>query len=111
LISYSIYKNDTSLEWVTFVHGAGGSSSIWFKQIREFSGTYDDWYIASTLISKQNEKDVGKKLKEKDELEKFIARFSANASKAKNVLGWDAKLTIKDAVVDAWNWEKRLARH
>jgi pimeloyl-ACP methyl ester carboxylesterase len=36
LISYSIYKNDTSLEWVTFVHGAGGSSSIWFKQIREF---------------------------------------------------------------------------
>ena len=22
--------------WVTFIHGAGGSSSIWFKQIREF---------------------------------------------------------------------------
>ena len=54
-----------------------------FKQIREFTGTYDDWYIASTLIAKQNEKDVGKKLKEKEELEKFITRFSANASKAK----------------------------
>lgn len=26
----------TSTEWVTFVHGAGGSSSIWFKQIRAF---------------------------------------------------------------------------
>jgi pimeloyl-ACP methyl ester carboxylesterase len=25
-----------STEWVTFVHGAGGSSSIWFKQIRDF---------------------------------------------------------------------------
>lgn len=36
LISYTIYKNDSSLEWVTFVHGAGGSSSIWFKQIRDF---------------------------------------------------------------------------
>jgi len=36
LISYNIYKNETSTEWVTFVHGAGGSSSIWFKQIREF---------------------------------------------------------------------------
>lgn len=36
LISYSIYANETSNEWVTFVHGAGGSSSIWFKQIREF---------------------------------------------------------------------------
>ena len=36
LISYSIYQNESSTEWVTFVHGAGGSSSIWFKQIREF---------------------------------------------------------------------------
>jgi pimeloyl-ACP methyl ester carboxylesterase len=36
LIAYTIYKNETSAEWVTFVHGAGGSSSIWFKQIRDF---------------------------------------------------------------------------
>ena len=36
LISYTIYNNDASAEWVTFVHGAGGSSSIWFKQIRDF---------------------------------------------------------------------------
>jgi len=36
LISYNIYQNESSTEWVTFVHGAGGSSSIWFKQIREF---------------------------------------------------------------------------
>jgi len=36
LINYTIYKNDSSSEWVTFVHGAGGSSSIWFKQIRDF---------------------------------------------------------------------------
>ncbi len=36
MIAYSIYKNEQSVEWVTFVHGAGGSSSIWFKQIREF---------------------------------------------------------------------------
>lgn len=36
MISYTIYRNDESNQWVTFVHGAGGSSSIWFKQIREF---------------------------------------------------------------------------
>jgi pimeloyl-ACP methyl ester carboxylesterase len=36
LISYTIYENKNSDQWVTFVHGAGGSSSIWFKQIREF---------------------------------------------------------------------------
>ena len=36
MINYNIYKNNCSKEWVTFVHGAGGSSSIWFKQIRDF---------------------------------------------------------------------------
>lgn len=38
MISYTLYasKNPVNSEWVTFVHGAGGSSSIWFKQIREF---------------------------------------------------------------------------
>ena len=36
MISYTVYENNASPEWVTFVHGAGGSSSIWFKQIRDF---------------------------------------------------------------------------
>ncbi len=54
-----------------------------FQTIREFTGNYDEWYIAANLISKQQEMERSKKLKEKEELEKFIARFSANASKAK----------------------------
>ena len=36
MINYSIYKKNISKEWVTFVHGAGGSSSIWYKQIRDY---------------------------------------------------------------------------
>jgi len=36
LLDYTTYKHQESTIWVTFVHGAGGSSSIWFKQIREF---------------------------------------------------------------------------
>ncbi|PLY05812.1 MAG: ABC transporter ATP-binding protein [Arcobacter sp.] len=67
-----------------------------FKQIREFAGNYDDWYIASTVIAKQNEKDVSKKLKEKEELEKFIARFSANASKAKQATSRQKQLDKLD---------------
>ena len=54
-----------------------------FQNIREFSGNYDDWYIAANLIAKQQEADRNKKLKEKEDLESFIRRFSANASKAK----------------------------
>jgi pimeloyl-ACP methyl ester carboxylesterase len=41
VINYTIYKNENSKQWVTFVHGAGGSSSIWFKQIRDFQKQYN----------------------------------------------------------------------
>ena len=41
MLNYSIYTNPNSQEWVTFVHGAGGSSSIWYKQIRSFQGHYN----------------------------------------------------------------------
>ncbi len=54
-----------------------------FGAIREFTGNYDDWYIAANLIQKQMEVDREKKLGEKEQLENFIRRFSANASKAK----------------------------
>ncbi len=36
MIAYTIYKNEHTKDWVTFVHGAGGSSNIWFKQVRDF---------------------------------------------------------------------------
>jgi len=36
VLNYSTYLHEESTTWVTFVHGAGGSSSIWFKQVREF---------------------------------------------------------------------------
>ncbi|MFV0195651.1 alpha/beta hydrolase [Empedobacter falsenii] len=36
MLAHTTYTHPTSIEWVTFVHGAGGSSTIWFKQIREF---------------------------------------------------------------------------
>ena len=36
MLNYYFYPHTTSNEWVTFVHGAGGSSSIWYKQVRDF---------------------------------------------------------------------------
>lgn len=36
MLSYTKYTHKDSSTWVTFVHGAGGSSSIWYKQAREF---------------------------------------------------------------------------
>ena len=36
LLHYRTYEISPTTPWVTFVHGAGGSSSTWYKQIREF---------------------------------------------------------------------------
>jgi pimeloyl-ACP methyl ester carboxylesterase len=41
MLSYSIYNNENSTKWVTFIHGAGGSSSIWFRQIRAFKEEFN----------------------------------------------------------------------
>ncbi len=41
MLSYTVYLHPTSTNWVTFVHGAGGSSSIWFKQIRYFQKDFN----------------------------------------------------------------------
>lgn len=41
MLHYKIIENNSSTEWVTFLHGAGGSSAIWFKQIKAFSEKYN----------------------------------------------------------------------
>ncbi len=41
MLYYSTHELSKDAEWVTFVHGAGGSSSIWYKQIRDFKKHYN----------------------------------------------------------------------
>lgn len=36
MLHYRTIEKNPAAPWVTFIHGAGGSSSVWFKQIREF---------------------------------------------------------------------------
>jgi len=67
-----------------------------FRKIREFTGTYDNWYIASTVLAKQAQTDFDKKQKEKAELEAFVRRFSANASKAKQATSRQKQLDKLD---------------
>ena len=70
-----------------------------YQKIREFTGTYDDWYLAANVLSKQLELDNAKKEKEKADLEAFVRRFSANASKAKQATSRQKqldKLNIED---------------
>ncbi|QMU63385.1 MAG: alpha/beta fold hydrolase [Flavobacteriaceae bacterium] len=41
MLNHYIYKNKNTFKWVSFVHGAGGSSSIWFRQIRSFKKEFN----------------------------------------------------------------------
>ena len=41
MLSYTVYRNKNTEKWVTFVHGAGGSSSIWSRQIRSFKKNFN----------------------------------------------------------------------
>ena len=36
MLHYRTYRLTENDPWVVFVHGAGGSSSIWFLQVKEF---------------------------------------------------------------------------
>lgn len=54
-----------------------------FGELRLYPGTYDDFMIASTQARERMQSDNAKKKTQIAELQSFVSRFSANASKAK----------------------------
>ena len=58
-------------------------ADIDYAKIQLFSGNYDFWYESSQLLTKQMKESNKKKEEKMKELQDFIARFSANASKSK----------------------------
>lgn len=59
------------------------TADIDYGKIELFSGNYDFWYQSSQLILKQRKEANKKKEEQIKELQEFISRFSANASKSK----------------------------
>jgi pimeloyl-ACP methyl ester carboxylesterase len=41
LLFHKIYYTDSNADWVVFIHGAGGSSAIWYKQIKTFKDRFN----------------------------------------------------------------------
>lgn len=74
-------------------------ADIDFGKIQLYTGNYDFWYESSQLALQQA-KDMNKKLEAKiGELQEFIQRFSANASKSKQATSRKKlleKLTLED---------------
>ncbi len=58
-------------------------ADIDYGKIQLYAGNYDFWYESSQLIMKQRKEANKKKEEQIKELQEFIQRFSANASKSK----------------------------
>ncbi|WP_028292504.1 ABC-F family ATPase [Oceanobacter kriegii] len=58
-------------------------ADIDYGQIKVYPGNYDDFMIASTAARERQQADNAKKKAQIAELQQFVSRFSANASKAK----------------------------
>ncbi len=58
-------------------------ADIDYGKIELYAGNYDFWYESSQLIMKQRKEANKKKEEQIKELQEFISRFSANASKSK----------------------------
>ena len=70
-----------------------------FKAIRLFTGNYSFWYESSQLALTQRASSNKKAEEKKKELQEFIARFSANASKSRQATSRRKlleKITIDD---------------
>ena len=59
------------------------TADIDYGKIQLYAGNYDFWYESSQLIVKQRKEENKKKEEQIKELQDFISRFSANASKSK----------------------------
>ncbi len=79
-------------------------ADIDFSQITVFVGNYEFWRTASELVVRQRQ-DANKKKEDKQkELQDFIARFSSNASKAKQATSRKKmleKITLDDIAISS----------
>ncbi|MDR9397678.1 MAG: alpha/beta hydrolase [Salibacter sp.] len=41
MLFYKKFEIDPNADWVVFIHGAGGSSAVWHKQIKPFKSAYN----------------------------------------------------------------------
>ena len=70
-----------------------------FNKIQQFPGNYSFWYESSQLALRQMQMQNKKAEEKKKELQEFIARFSANASKSKQT-------TSRKKMIEKLNFEE-----
>lgn len=72
MLYYKEYKSSDEKDWVVFVHGAGGSSSIWFNQLRDFKKHFN--VLLVDLRGHGKSKDLLQKYYEENYSFEFISQ-------------------------------------
>lgn len=95
-------------------------ADIDYSDIRIYPGTYDDFMIASTQARERLSAENSKKKAQIAELQQFVSRFSANASKSKQatsrarqidkIVIEDIKPSSRQSPFIRFNQEKKLHR-
>ena len=96
-------------------------ADIDYGELRVYPGSYDDFMIASTAVRERQQSVNAKKKTQIAELQQFVSRFSANASKAKQATSRAKqidKITLEDIKPSSrvspyirFKQEKKLHRH
>jgi UDP-glucose 4-epimerase len=81
--------DESQMEYVNLGTGRGTSVLEIINNFEELTGVKLNWEFGA-----RREGD--------------IEEIFAETSKAEELIGWKSQLTFKDAIVDAWNWEKKL---
>ena len=45
MLNFKTHVNNKNKEWITFIHGFGGSSNIWHKQVRDLYKHYNLLFV------------------------------------------------------------------
>ncbi len=72
MLYYKEYSSSEERDWVVFIHGAGGSSSIWFNQLKDFKKHFN--VLMVDLRGHGKSKDLLQKYYEEDYSFEFISK-------------------------------------
>ena len=88
MLHHIVYKlENTNVSWVVFIHGAGGSSTIWFKQINAYRKEYNVLLIdlrghGRTKVDEEVNKKLVYSFPSIVSLPKYLGRYLCNGFNA-----------------------------
>ena len=89
MLKFKTHINNKNNDWVTFIHGFGGTSNIWYKQVRDLSKHYTSDTTTVTTSKKWTPEEDAIVIREYennpkgyvDEAMKYLPERSRNAIK------------------------------